>query len=160
MTFARRLAGGFRFAPMWADRRQRKRAETISRRPLFNLVGLRHRGNHLPPQIAGATSMLPRRLEGRVVFLDGLLVVPASAADHLVHAGGIAINRRFGLAVATTAETRTAPDRELIDLGRSLMESCTHTWLLWPVRFKSMVRPTRSLVVTDPDIVRTPAYAM
>src|SRR5262249_18282884 len=50
----------------------------------------------------------------------------------------------FGLAVATTAESRPAPGREFVDLGRSLVQVCTHGILLESPDVGSMVRLTRS----------------
>ena len=46
-------------------------------------------------------------------------MIPAAAAHHFVNPR--LLDRRFGLAIGTTAESRTAPGRELIDPGGSLV---------------------------------------
>src|SRR4051794_12211392 len=70
----------------------------------------------------------------RLGFLDRRLVVPASAEI------GVAGQHRrsdiggLGFAVATTSESRTAPGRELVDLGSSLIQTRIHHRLLVPMR--------------------------
>src|SRR3569623_1785067 len=51
-------------------------------------------------------------------LVDGLLVVPAVAADRLIHGERTAAGRA-GLAIATSPERRAAPRGKLIDLCRS-----------------------------------------
>jgi len=85
--------------------------------------------------------------------LNGGGVVPAAAAVREVDRLGGKLGR-LGLAVATSPESRTAPGRELVDLGRPLIQTrihhVSHSFVEAPA---FMVRPTRSLVVTMRDIV-------
>src|ERR1700722_6284233 len=104
-----------------------KKAETVSLRPSFSSRGPPSRGRHAPLNLRLA-SALPRRLgRGRCLGLpDRFLVVPAATAGCFVHAGRILVDRGFGLAVATPAESRTAPGRELIDRGGPLIQIRIH----------------------------------
>src|SRR5215475_13437921 len=94
--------------------------------------------------MSGATSVFPGRLEVGIVRLDCLLMIPAAAADGLVRAGRGLVDCRLGVTKATATESRTAPGRELIDGGRSVVQRA-HWQLLSPKRF--LVRCCARLVL-------------
>jgi hypothetical protein len=88
-------------------------------------------------------------------ILDGRCVVPAAAAVSEDFCGGG--NLGLGLAITSSRQSRPAPDWELVDLGRSLIHTCIdHLDLSWIER-TTMVRPTRSLLVTEIAISFAPS---
>jgi hypothetical protein len=135
----------------WAE--ESKRAETISFRPFFSFSPTPAMARHF--RWGPLASALPRRLG----FVDRFLMIPAATADGLIHRQRAVVSG-FGLGVAAAAESRATPGRELIDLGRSVIQTCVHTTLHESNRFSSMVRSTRSRVVTELDIARAVANAM
>src|SRR6202022_1959960 len=81
-----------------------------------------------PKTFASVSSLrLASALPLRLGFLDGFLVIPAAAAGGLVEAfreaiGGVGL----GLLIATSAESRTAPGRELVDLRGPVIQTRIH----------------------------------
>ena len=75
----------------------------------------------LPPAACESAAVLNRTqalaIPFRLGFIDGFLMVPAAAADRLVHGEREMIGGKAGLTVAAPPESRAAPDRELVDLG-------------------------------------------
>src|SRR5262245_60659199 len=107
-----------------AARHESKRAETILFRPAFS--------SRSPPSADMAidrtsllpfASALPERLVRRLGFADGLLMIPAAAAERFVQARGALVDR-LGLTRATIAGRRTASGWKWIDFGRPL--TCGH----------------------------------
>jgi hypothetical protein len=91
----------------------------------------------------------------RLGILDGRCVVPAAAAvsEDDRRSGNVGL----GLAVTTSRQSRPAPGWELVDLGRSLIHTLIdHLSLSWIER-TTMVRPTRSLLVTETAISFAPS---
>src|ERR1700730_17850644 len=72
-----------------------------------------------------SASALPYRLG----FLDGRFVIPAVAAGSLVHARRSLLGCRFGLVMATPAESRAAPGGELVDLCGPVIQTRIHSRL-------------------------------
>ena len=62
----------------------------------------------------------------RLGFIDCFLMVPAAAANRLVHGERGVVGGKAGLTVAAPPESRAAPDRELVDLCRSVTQSIVH----------------------------------
>ena len=62
-----------------------------------------------------------------------------------------------GLAAATSPEGCPAPGRELVDLGRPLIHNGIDHFNLSLIERTTMVRPTRSLLVTETGISFAPA---
>src|SRR6266702_1250848 len=69
-----------------------------------------------------SASAFPRRLG----FVDRFLMIPAAAADGLVHRYRHVVVGGLGFAVAAAAESRAAPGRELIDLRGPVIQTCVH----------------------------------
>jgi hypothetical protein len=97
-----------------------KRAETISFRPFFSFSPTPAAARHF--QWGLLASALPRRLG----FVDRFLMIPAATADGLIHRHRPVVASGMDFAVATAAESRAAPGRELIDRGRPLIQACVH----------------------------------
>src|SRR5262249_41537841 len=97
----------------------KKGPKRFSFRPLF---GPSDRFCDMPSWLPDQTSALPRRLG----FIDRLLMIPAAAADGLVDGRRRALACELGFAEAATAERRTTPGRELIDLCRPVIQICAH----------------------------------
>src|SRR5579871_1604354 len=81
-------------------------------------------------------------------------MVPTAAADGLVH-----MRRRRGRshAIAPSQQARAAADRELVDLRGPVTQTALHKhYKHSPLAgaLTSILRPTRSCVVTDSDIGR------
>src|ERR1700688_4818585 len=72
-----------------------------------------------------SASTLPYRLG----FLDCRFVIPAAAAGNLARARRGLVGCQFGLVVATPAESRAAPGRELVDLGGPVIQTRIHSRL-------------------------------
>jgi hypothetical protein len=80
-------------------------------------------------------------------------VIPG-AAEHRFADTRSKINRSLGLVGAAHAEGHAATDGELVDLGGPVIQTGIHLDIsLAPWRIKLMLRPTRSRVVTEIDIV-------
>jgi hypothetical protein len=132
--------------PLQICRFQMKKAETASFRPFF--TSCCPDSDACTPLDIRLTSLFPRRHD----FADGLFVIPAAAAERLVHTGRRLVDRGLGLLMALTARQRAASDRKLVDLGRSALWTRRHQHSPWPMRMASIMRPTPSVVVTDSDI--------
>src|SRR2546421_3778550 len=102
-------------------------------------------------------SAFPQRLG--LSFLNGRLVIPALAAGSLVEAVVAERARRLDLVVATSAEGRATPGRELIDLGGALIKTRVHFILLASKRLTSWCARLVLLRLPKCDIVGARADA-
>lgn len=87
-------------------------------------------------------------------LLDSRFVIPAVTAGNFADARRSEVDIALGFLGSTPADGRAAPDGELVDLGRPVIQTRIHHVLLMSLRVELMLRPTRSLGVTEPDIVR------
>jgi hypothetical protein len=99
-----------------------------------------------------SASTLPHRLG----LLYRRLVIPAAAAGGFVHKWRALVGCGFGLVMATSAESRTAPGRELVDLGGPVIQTRIHCLLSLYRDALTGCAPARSRLVTEFDIVRAP----
>ncbi len=105
------------------DRSIRKRAETLWFRPFFSSRSQLNSGDGGPALHLRLALTIPRWLG----FLDRRLMVPTATAVDFVDARRGEVGYGFGLIVATSAESRPAPGRELIDPGsRPLIQTRIH----------------------------------
>src|SRR5580704_17736437 len=89
--------------------------------PVRHLTVVSRAENAAEPDLLIA-STLPHRLR----LLDRRFVVPAAAACSLVHGRRTLSGCGLGLIIATSAECRAAPGRELVDPGGSLIQTRIH----------------------------------
>jgi hypothetical protein len=116
----------------------------------FSFRHLLNSGDGSPVLNLRLASTLPRRLG----LVDRGLMIPAVAAVGFADGRRGEIACGFGLVMAASAESRPAPGRKLVDLGRSLIQTRIHHRLSLgrSIQLRSacfedsgfMVRPTRS----------------
>jgi hypothetical protein len=85
----------------------------------------------------GSSLRLASPLMPRFGFLDGRFVIPAATACRFAGAQGAGIDGGLGLLVAMSAEGRTTPGRELVDLCGPVIQTRIHPYLLLAWRFRS-----------------------
>jgi hypothetical protein len=93
-------------------------------------------------------------LTHRVRLLDCRLMVPGAANSNFAHARGGKIGGGLGFVLVTSANARAAANRELVDLGGPVIQTRIHHRSPCVDAPCLMLRPTRSRLVTETDIVR------
>jgi hypothetical protein len=81
-------------------------------------------------------------------------MVPGAANSNFAHARGGKIGGGLGFVLVTSANARAAANRELVDLGGPVIQTRIHHRSPCVDAPCLMLRPTRSRLVTDTDIVR------
>jgi hypothetical protein len=104
----------------------RKKDETLWFRPFFGSRSQLNSGDSGPVLGVRLASTFPRGLG----FLDRGLVVPAATAIDFVDARRGEVGDGFGLVIATSAESRSAPGRKLVDPGGPLIQTRIHVFSL------------------------------
>jgi hypothetical protein len=98
-----------------------KRAGTFGPDP-FNPLDIATKADNLSASGLRLASTLPCRLG----LLNRRFVIPRAAAHRFNHARRTLLDGRFWLVIAASTESCAAPGRELVDLGRSVIQTRIH----------------------------------